>query len=52
MAKGYKNFDATVAVDSMRHYHSTVPGDEHCDYGQGDEEAIINRQDIIDLLEA
>ena len=50
--RGYKNFDATVAVDSLRRYHSTVPGDEHCDYGQGDnEETMIDRQDLIDLLE-
>ena len=51
--RGYKIFDATIAVDSLRRYHSTVPGDEHCDYRQGDnEEAIIGRQDLLDLLEA
>ena len=50
--RDYKNFDATVAFDSLRRYHSTVPGDEQCDHGQGDnEEAIIDRQDLIDLLE-
>ena len=51
--RAYKNFDATIAVDSLRRYHNTVPGDEHCDYRQGDnEEAIIDRQYLINLLEA
>ena len=50
--RGYKNFDATIAIDSLRHYHNTVPGNEHCDDGYGDnEEAAIDRQDLIDLLE-
>ena len=50
--RAYNNFDATVAVDSLRRYHSTVPGMD-TDYGQGgNEEAIIDRQDLIDLLEA
>ena len=49
--RGCKNFDATVAVDPLRRYHRAVPGDEHCDYGQGgNEEAVIDRQDLIDLL--
>ena len=45
--RGYKNFHATVAVDSLKRYLSTVPGDEHCD----NEEAVKDRQGLIDLLD-
>ena len=50
--RAYRNFDVTVTVDPLRSYHRAVPGDEHFDYGQGDNEAVIYRQNLIDLLKA
>lgn len=48
--KGYKNFTATVAVDSLRLYTSSVSGD-NSEYDSGSGEPM-DRQDLIDLLES
>lgn len=50
--RGYRNFSATVAVDSLRRYHSTVPGEEAGEPGDNGDEAVTDRQDLIDLLES
>ena len=49
--RGYKRFEATVAVDSLRRYHSTMQGGDQSD-SESDEGAVTDRQDLINLLES
>ena len=48
--RGYKSFEATVAADALRRYHSSGTGLEG-DAEESDDGAAVDRQDLIDLLE-
>lgn len=52
-ARGYKNFEATAAVDSLRRYMGVMQRDKLLNGDSSEDELgeVTDRQDLIDLLE-